>query len=110
MMTLSKALYQYNNAILIRHNVIKVYKNDPSDEAHMIRVAMAQLIYLTKLEYAKQFHGAHFDEMWNRFEKVNREWVDFSYSKRPHTRQFIRESIRLGIIRNLVEKELFVGL
>ncbi len=109
-MTLSEALYQYNNAILIRHNVMKTYKSDPSDEAHIVRVAMAQVIYLAKLEYAKQFHGAHFNEMWNRFEKVNREWVDFSYSKRPHTRQFIKESIRLGMIRNRAEKDLFVGL
>lgn len=109
-MTFSDALLHYRKTKDLRYEVIQVYKNDRSEEAHMVRCAIAQAVYLSKLECAKQYHGPHFDEIWKRFQKANNELFTHSYSNRRHTRTFIKENIKLNIMRDDAERDVFLGL
>jgi hypothetical protein len=107
MSALSNAFNQYIQAHYAQKYVIAEYKKDTTEEAHMMRVAAAQAVYLSKLQYAKAFHGAHFNELWNRFQQANEAWTRYSYRNRYETRQYVKECIRLGRIRNQLEEEVF---
>ena len=59
---------RYEKSIEYYNQVQDKYKQAHSDEALIRKCAAAYSLYLAKLDYARVYHGPHFEELWNRYQ------------------------------------------